>query len=82
MTLTASSTRIAFLDKDTLDALQEYWFIVAKPPKRSREPFGVFILFSSRRGSSQSCHVYVEYTRFPPAIERVLARLVSLRLGW
>ena len=64
----------AFLDKDTLDALQEYWFIVAKVEEEPRR-LG-YLYYSAADAAAVKGHVYVEYTRFPPAIERVLARLV------
>ncbi len=64
----------AFLDKNTLDALQEYWFIVAKTPEEVRR-WG-YIYFSAADVAAVNGRVYLEYTRFPPAIERVLARLV------
>ena len=64
----------AFLDKDTLDALQEYWFIVAKVEEEPRR-LG-YLYYSAADAAAVKGHVYVEYTRFPPAIERVLARLI------
>ena len=64
----------AFLDKDTLDVLQEYWFIVAKVEEEPRR-LG-YLYYSAADAAAVKGHVYVEYTRFPPAIERVLARLV------
>ena len=64
----------AFLDKNTLDALQEYWFIVAKVEEEPRR-LG-YLYYSAADAAAVKGHVYVEYTRFPPAIERVLARLV------
>ena len=64
----------AFLDKNTLDALQEYWFIVAKVEEEPRRLGHLY--YSAAVAAAVKGHVYVEYTRFPPAIERVLARLV------
>ena len=60
----------AFLDKDTLDALQEYWFIVVKEPDEVRR-LGLLTISKEAVG-----WVSPRYTRFPPEIERVLERLV------
>ena len=61
----------AFLDKDTLDTLQEYWFIVVKKPEKAPR------LRPPRLTISKEALGFVspEYSRFPPAIERVLERL-------
>ena len=64
----------AFLDKVTLDALEEYWFIVAMIEETPRRLGHIY--FSAAVVAATKGHVYQEYTRFPPAIERVLARLV------
>ena len=64
----------AFLDKNTLDALQEYWFIVAKVEEEPQR-LG-YLYYSAADAAAVKGHVYVEYTRLPPAIERVLARLI------
>ena len=60
----------AFLDKDTLDALQEYWFIVVKTDEEPRR-LGLLTISKEDMG-----WLSPKYTDFPPAIERVLARLV------
>ncbi len=60
----------AVLDKDTLDALQEYWFIVVKTEEEVRR-LGWMTIAKEAVG-----WVSPEYTRFPTAIERALERLV------
>ena len=60
----------AVLDKDTLDALQEYWFIVVKTEEEVRR-LGWMTIAKEAVG-----RVSPEYTRFPTAIERALERLV------
>ena len=64
----------AFINKNTLDALQEYWFIVAKVEEKQRRLGHIYL--SEAVVAAAKGRVYLEYTRFPPAIERVLARLV------
>ena len=64
----------AFLDKNTLDALQEYWFIVAKVEEEPRRLGRIYS--SAAVAAAVKGRVFLEYTRFPPAIERILARLV------
>ena len=60
----------AVFDKDALDALQEYWFIVVKTEEKPRR-LGKLPITKAMLG-----FVSPEYTRFPRAIERVLERLV------
>ena len=60
----------AVLDRDTLDALQEYWFIVVKTEEEVRR-LGWMTIAKEAVG-----WVSPEYTRFPTAIERALERLV------
>ncbi len=52
------------------DILQEYWFVVVKTPEELRR-WGILTISREDMG-----WVSAKYTRFPPAIERVLARLV------
>ena len=64
----------AFLHKETLAALQEYWFIVVRIPEEARRLGRIYS--SAAVAAAVKGRVFLEYTRFPPAIERVLARLV------
>lgn len=54
--------------------LQEYWFIVVKTGEKVQRLGHLY--YSAADVAAAEGRVYPEYTRFPPAIERVLARLV------
>lgn len=60
----------AFLDKDTLDALQGYWFVVGRDAEEVRR-LGWLTIAKEDLG-----WVSLKYTHFPTAIERALERLV------
>ena len=60
----------AVLNERALDALQEYWFIVAKAQEEVRRLGWLHISKEDMGWVSQ------KYTDFPPAIERALERLV------
>ena len=64
----------AFFHNETLAALQEYWFIVVRIPEEARRLGRIYS--SAAVAAAVKGRVFLEYTRFPPAIERVLARLV------
>ena len=64
----------AVVDTDSLDALQEYWFIVVKTEEKPRRLGHLY--YSAADAAAAEGHVFLKYTGFPPEIERVLARLV------
>ena len=65
-----------FYQKAEVDTsiLQEYWFIVVKTEEKVQRLGHLY--YSASDVAAAEDRVYLEYTRFPPAIERVLARLV------
>lgn len=60
----------AYLDKDTLDALQGYWFVVGRDAEEVQR-LGRLTISREDLG-----WVSLKYTHFPTAIERALERLV------